>query len=99
MMRIRIALFARDDLDEIHDYIAQDKPAAAEQWLDHAWQKFALLASSSSIMGESRVDLRPGLRAVSLGNYVIYFRYLQDQRVLEIARVLHGARDISQITF
>lgn len=45
--------------------------------------------------GEARDDLRPGLRSVSHGSCVIYFRARPD--CLEIVRVLHGARDIREL--
>jgi toxin ParE1/3/4 len=98
MNRFRVAPLARSDLDEIHDYIARDKPKAAQSWLDRTMAKFALLAANPT-MGQARDELRPNLRCVSQGNYIIFFRQITDQNILEIARVIHAARDISELTF
>ena len=90
-MRYRISSLARLDLDQIHDYIARDNPAAARRWLRKTMDQFSWLAKNP-VSGEARDDFRPDLRSLSHGNYVIYFRQRQDH--LEIVRVLHGARDI-----
>lgn len=91
MMRYRISSLARLDLDEIHDYIARDKPVAARRWLRKTMDQFSWLAKNP-LSGEARDDLRPNLRSISQGSYVIFFRVRQDY--LEVVRVLHGARDI-----
>ena len=58
------------------------------------YDQFSLLASNPE-MGELRPELSAGLRAFTVGNYVIFFR--QSSKRIEIARVLHGARDIQAI--
>jgi toxin ParE1/3/4 len=93
-MRYRISSLARLDLDEIHDYIARDNPAAAQRWLKRTMEQVAWLAKNP-YSGEQRADIRPDLRSMSHGNYVIFFRSRQDH--LEIVRVLHGARDIRKL--
>jgi toxin ParE1/3/4 len=90
-MGYRISSLARLDLDDIHDYIARDNPDAAKRWLRKTMDEFSRLAKNP-VCGEARDDIRPGVRAVSHGNYVIFFR--SRDKHLEIARVLHGARDI-----
>lgn len=82
------------DLDEIHDYIANDKPGAAGKWLKKTMDQFSWLAKNP-LSGEMRNEIHPDLRSFSHGNYVIFFRLRQDY--LEIVRVLHGARDIKGI--
>ena len=93
-MRYRISSLARLDLDGIHDYIARDNPIAATRWLKKTLDKFSWLAKNP-ISGEARNDIRPGIRVASHGNYAIFFRSREDH--LEIARVLHGARDIEDL--
>lgn len=77
-------------MDEIYDYIANDKPDAARRWLMNTMAQFAWL-SKTPLVDESRDDVRPGLRSISHGNYVIYFRCRPD--CVEVVRVLHGTRD------
>ena len=43
-------------------------------------------------MGRPRTELRPDLRSHPYGNYMIFFRYGDDE--LEIVKVLEGHRDI-----
>jgi toxin ParE1/3/4 len=93
-MRYRISSLARRDLDEIHDFIALDKPEAARRWLKKTMDQFAWLANDPG-SGEARDDIRPEVRSVSHGNYVIFFRVRQEH--LEIVRVLHGARDVRNL--
>jgi toxin ParE1/3/4 len=92
MERYRIVPLARLDLDEIYVYIARDNPAAAARWLSRAMEKFSWLAKNPAC-GEDRNSIYPGLRCISHGRYVIYFRLRPEQ--LDIVRVLHGARDHS----
>lgn len=43
-------------------------------------------------MGRSREELAPGLRSFPVARYVVFYR--TGHRGIEIARVLHGARDL-----
>jgi toxin ParE1/3/4 len=90
-MKLQVAPLARLDLDHIHDYIARDKPAAARKWLKLTTNQFKLIATNPYV-GQARKDVGIDLRSVSHGNYVIFYRLRSN--VLEIVRVLHGARDI-----
>jgi toxin ParE1/3/4 len=91
MKRLRISSLARLDLDENYDRIKRDKPSAATRWLKRTMDQFLSLAKNPQI-GAARDEIRPGLRSISQGNYVIYYRIRNAD--LEIVRVLHGARDI-----
>jgi len=82
---------AGQDLDDIHDYIAQSNPAAADRVIDAIEQACRRLASSPGI-GRRREDLGPGLRSFPVRRYVIIFR--ETNGGVEIVRVFHGARDI-----
>jgi toxin ParE1/3/4 len=46
-------------------------------------------------MGQSRDELRPGLRCFVVSPYVVFYRPIED--TIEVLRVLHGARDISSL--
>ncbi len=48
--------------------------------------------AGNPLMGRSREDLLPGLRSFAVGSYIIFYRPVE--RGIEVARVLHGARDI-----
>jgi toxin ParE1/3/4 len=43
-------------------------------------------------LGRLREELSPRLRSFPVGRYVIFYRPMENR--IEIARVLHGARDL-----
>jgi toxin ParE1/3/4 len=90
MSQFRVSETARSDLDKIWFYIAQDNPDAADKFIRALVSRFPLLASMPE-MGRKREELSVGLRSFPLGNYVIFYRSMTGG--VEIARVLHGARD------
>jgi toxin ParE1/3/4 len=91
MSRYRLAEQARADLDEIWLYIAEDNPSAADRFLDTLYERFLLLAGQP-LLGRDRPELALNLRSLPVGNYVIFYRPIDDG--IEVVRVLHGARDI-----
>ena len=80
-----------DDLRDILVRISKDKPEAAKRFVATLKSKCFLLATTPEI-GSARDDLSPGLRAFSVGNYVIY--YHPTDFGIRDERVLHGARDM-----
>lgn len=86
---------ADDDLDGIVGYIARNNPTAAHNWLAKIQETCETLATQPE-MGESRPGFgAPGCRSFSVGNYVIFFRAAPHG--IEVARVIHGARDMRNI--
>ncbi|MGB6042080.1 MAG: type II toxin-antitoxin system RelE/ParE family toxin [Pirellulales bacterium] len=91
MARLVIAPLAEQDLGDILTYIARDKPEAAVKWVQKIREKCAFLADNPEI-GERRPELKTGEFLGSLvGSYVIFYRPIDAG--IEIARVVHGARD------
>jgi toxin ParE1/3/4 len=91
MSEHRVSHSAREDLDRIWDYIAQDDPQAADRFVRLIVSKFVMLASMPQ-MGCPREELACGLRSFPVGNYIIFYRVMEGG--VEIVRVLHGARDL-----
>jgi toxin ParE1/3/4 len=89
--RYRLTNEAREDLDETWLSIAADNPPAADRLLDRLYESFLLLAGQP-LLGRARPELGMNLRSFPVGNYVIFYRPIADG--IEVARVLHGARDI-----
>ena len=94
MNRFRLSLRAKTDLTEIHHYISRDNPPAADRFVSEFFDLFHLLARNPEI-GQLRPELRPNLRSISHGNYVVFFYSMNDG--VEIAGVVHGARDIDTL--
>lgn len=85
---------ARRDLDDIWDYIAKDNPEAADETLAAFAQTFDLLAQTK-VIGRDESRFVAGLRMFPLKRYLIYF--LSNRNPVEIARILHSARDVETI--
>ena len=93
-MNYRLASPAQRDIDDIWDYIAQDNPSAAARFTASLKEQFSILAHQPRI-GRSCDELRPNLYRFPVGNYVIFYRIGRSH--IEIARVLHGARDLEAL--
>jgi toxin ParE1/3/4 len=89
----RLTEQAEADLDEVWFHIARDSPANATRFLHRILKQSQLLAEAPRL-GRVRADLAPGLRSFPLGNYLIFYRQLDDG--IEIVRILHGSRDLTQ---
>lgn len=82
---------ANADLLEIWVYLAEDDIEVANSTIQAIGRK-CLDCAELPGMGRRRDDLAPGLRCISQGNYLIFYR-LSDNGI-QIMRVLHGARDL-----
>jgi toxin ParE1/3/4 len=94
MPQVIRAPLAEADLDWTWLHIARDNPPAADRLIDRITNVCGMLAANPEL-GERRPELARGLRSFVVGNYVIYYRPMQDG--IEVARVLHGARDVGSI--
>ena len=84
---------AAEDIEEIWDYIAGDNLHAADRWLDQLDRQFQLLAEHP-LLGRAREELAAGIRSFPFGRYVIF--YSQVDGGIDVVRVLHSARDLSE---
>jgi toxin ParE1/3/4 len=89
--RYRLTSEAREDLDNIWLSIAEENPPTADRFLDTLYEKLLLLARQP-LLGQPRPELRLNLRSFPVGHYVIFYRPIDEG--IEVARVLHGARDV-----
>ena len=95
MPEIRRSQKARQDLFDIAYRISADDPHAALRFLDRVEEVLHLLADHPQL-GQVRPELAPDLRSFSVGRYVLYYR--PTSAGLELARVIHGARDLDAFT-
>jgi len=72
----------------------QDAAQIADRFISEFFDLFHLLAKNPEI-GQQRVELRPNLRSISHGSYVVFFYPMAGG--VEIAGVVHGARDIDAL--
>ncbi len=94
MSQLRISPRASSDLIEIWSYIADDSVANADAFIDKLYQAIQVLARQPG-SGRHREELAPGIQSFPFGRYIIFYRVVAG--AVEIARVLHGARDIENI--
>ena len=94
MGRFRLSTLAREDLAGIHRYIATENESAADRLIERLFGAFLLLAENPGI-GQARSDLRPELRTLTNGNYVVLFYPIRNG--VEIAGIIHGARDVEAL--
>jgi toxin ParE1/3/4 len=92
--QIRISPRAKSDLTEIWGYIADGSVTNVDAFIDKLYDTIQLLAKQSSA-GRRRDELGPGILSFPFVRYIIFYRASPD--AIEIARVLHGARDIHRI--
>jgi toxin ParE1/3/4 len=84
---IRSPLAAKD-LFEIWSYVAEKDETAADGLLDDLARVSRTLAENPGA-GRTREELFPGLRSFPVGNYLVFYRALEDG--IEVVRVIHGA--------
>jgi toxin ParE1/3/4 len=94
-MQVIFAPLAETDLEEILEFIARDKPRAAVKFVERIRRTCERLGNRPH-MGQARPEFAGGdLRAFPVGNYIIFYRVRSN--CVEIARVLHGARDLDSL--
>jgi len=87
-MRIIWSPLAVDRASEIADYIAQDKPSAAEKWINTVFSKVARLKSSPEI-GRIVTEINDSqFRELIYGNYRIIYRI--ETKQISILTIRHG---------
>lgn len=93
-MNYRLSAEAQRDIDAITCYIAERNPAAAVGFALRLTERLSLIGSMPEI-GAHRNDIAAGLRSYTHGNYLILYRI--ESRTAVVARVVHGARDVSRL--
>ncbi|UUO07413.1 type II toxin-antitoxin system RelE/ParE family toxin [Blastopirellula sp. J2-11] len=92
-MFYQLSAAAESDLDAIVNYLFGESPVAASKVFDDLTQRFELL-STQPLLGEVHPGPRHFRRSI-VGNYVVF--YVPLNAGIEIARILHGNRDITAL--
>jgi toxin ParE1/3/4 len=90
--RVEITAVAERDLREIRDYIARDKPAAAQRWYERLAKQIRSLETMPlrhEVIPEAQ-EIGIEYRHMLSGPYRMIYR-VEKQRVI-VVRVIHGAR-------
>ena len=82
------------DLDTIWDYMAEENPEKASRFIRELREKMDILAEQPG-MGRRRDELSPGLRSFRFGKYIVFYRVVDDDIIIN--RVLHGRQNIDDL--
>jgi toxin ParE1/3/4 len=91
-MRLRFSRQAERDIEEIGDFIARDNPRRAVTFIAELRDRCRRIVEFPRA-APLRPALGKGVRCVVFGRYLIF--YVAHARLLEVRRVLHGARNVS----
>lgn len=96
-MALRVSAEVEAELDEIWSYVATESGDAdtAERLINSITDHFFMLSKHPHIGRRRDHDLRPGLRSLLVGAYVIIHR-IEGHDVL-ILHVLHGRCDLKKM--
>ena len=83
---------AIDDLAAIWDYIAADNLTAADKLVEELLVLFEKTADYPEL-GRAAEDVGEGVRLLARGSYLLIYRLLPQDNIVELVRVVHGARD------
>lgn len=90
-MRVELSSSALHDLECIGDFIAQDSPHRAINFVKKLHDQCCKIAKTP-LAFRLRTEIGASIRSSAYGNYVIFF--CADENVLRILRILHGSMDI-----
>jgi toxin ParE1/3/4 len=92
--RVRLTPQALSDLEEIHSYIAQDSPQNASSMLARILDAIDTLEMfpHRTVVERQSAALKYPVRSLPAKPYVIYFRVIEDKKIVVVRHIRHGAR-------
>lgn len=96
MARLNWTHEAEQWLRDIHDYIAQDNPVAAQRVVQGIYDKAQLLIDFPEIGYLFRNEEEGDVRVLLYGHYRIAYLLRVDSDRIDILGVFHGAMDIDR---
>ena len=91
---LRYLELAKHDIREIKKYLTQFYPGTPARFLATLKEKIGNLARTP-YMYEAYPDY-PQYRKLGVSKYLVFYTVDDEKRLVEIYRVLHGARNIAQ---
>lgn len=93
MAELCVSRRAEEELREIWRYIAAENSAAADRLLLRIDDKLQILRDFPGV-GTLRDDIRPGLRMLVEGNYLLLYEHDAANDTVELVSVIDGRRDL-----
>ena len=94
MKKPHYTIAAEEDLEQILEFIARDKPGAAVDWVGKIEAKCVAIANAPET-GQQMPQLGQDIRASVLGRYMIFHRQVAER--LEILRVIPGGAEVKEL--
>ena len=93
-MRFEVRQTARNDLSDIAAYISRDNPERSVSFVEELVERIETIFERP-LSFPARSEFGSGVRSAVHGRYLILFRV--SESLVEVLRVLHGARDIDNL--
>jgi len=92
--RIVMSKRAANNLQGIFDFIAQDSPANASRMISRILADIndLKILPHRTVVQDQPASRRPPVRSLPVRPYVVFFRVFNEDRVVRILHVRHGAR-------
>ncbi|AEF84957.1 conserved plasmid protein [Treponema primitia ZAS-2] len=91
---IRFLDSALEDVDSIIVYLSQFYPSTPQKFLD-ALERCTVNLKNNPVMYALYPD-NPAFRRVVLSDYLVFYKVDEEKSLVEIYRILHGSRNLSQ---
>ena len=95
MAEIRWTNESEQWLKDIHDYIAQDNPAAASKVITGIYQRAQILTKFPEVGYKYRFEPEGEIRILLYGHYRIAY-LIRGREYIDILGIFHGALDIDR---
>ncbi|HEX4796304.1 MAG TPA: type II toxin-antitoxin system RelE/ParE family toxin [Humisphaera sp.] len=94
LYRVRLSADVLHDLEQIYAHIAKDSPAAAGRMIEKLLDAIDSLEilPHRNIVERQSPKLKYPVRSLVVPPYVVYFRVIDDDRIVLIRHIRHGAR-------
>lgn len=92
MIKLTFSEQAKQDLQDIGDFIARDNAEAALALIERLESRCSDIAVFPRA-GRRRDELRAGYRSISEGDYLIFYKQVNTDEWV-IVRILHGKQDL-----
>jgi addiction module RelE/StbE family toxin len=101
MYKLTFAISALDELESAIFYISNElqSPIAVENLFDELRKKFDIICTMpySSPLIQDDYSSKKEFRAISVKNYLLFYKIHEDKKLIEIIRFLHGSSDWKEI--
>ncbi len=88
---------AESDIEDIVNYISTDNPSAGIKILDEFDVIISKLSSFPKLgpLPKDEILKRLGYRVLVIGNYLVFYAIKEEEKIVEIRRIIHGSRKYS----